>query len=70
MASQYEQMWRYRQQYNPKFDVNQGGVRFNLEELIDQYLFQRMAQRSGMNAQMEDMRKFERRKTYQQNDYH
>ena len=56
--------------YNPKWDVNAKGMRFNLEEMLEQYIFREMVTRSRGDNMIEVFHRQAARRKYQENDYH
>ena len=56
--------------YDPKWDVNADGMRFNLEQMIERYVFQKMEQIRFIESGWERERRYQARKTYEENDYH
>ena len=60
----------FENKYNPKWDVNANGMRFNLEEMLEQYIFREMVTRSRGDKVFGDFHRQASRKKYQENDYH
>jgi hypothetical protein len=62
--------------YDPKWEINSladlrlSGMRFNLEQMIEEYVFQKMEQIRFIESVSERERRYQARKTYEENDYH
>ncbi len=73
MANSIRDVLRYD---DPKWDVNGladlrlSGMRFNLEQIIEEYVFQKMEQIRFIESGWERERRYQARKTYEENDYH
>tara|TARA_R100001143_G_C3284415_1_gene98255 strand:- start:365 stop:565 length:201 start_codon:yes stop_codon:yes gene_type:complete len=56
--------------YDPKWDVNANGMRFNLEQMIELYVFQKMEQHRVINNGWVREKRYQANKTYQESNYH